>query len=407
MPIYDYKALNNKGFSTSGIIDADSLRDGREKLRKQRLYVTTIKEVKEEQRRRQKSILPNIFKRKNTNELSMVTRQIATLLNAGIPLAQALQAIIEQVQNKQLNTAFRDIREQIIQGLSLADALANHPFYFSSLFVNVVRAGEASGTLDSVLVRLADFTQSQVRLRGKIVAALTYPIIMVIIGTGVIIFLMIAVVPKITELLESQEQALPFVTEVLIKISNFFQHTWFLIPIILLFMIIAFKSWVSTKSGRRMWDRTLFKMPIFGDLFRKVAVSRFSSTFSTLLKSGIPALSALKIVSKVVNNKVLEDTLDDVHDKILEGSDISTPLKKSGVFPPVVGYMMAVGEQSGQLEELLDKISIAYDEEIDLATQKLTAMLEPILVVAMAGGVAFVVVSILLPLLQLSRGMSG
>ena len=405
MPIFEYKALNDKGFSTAGIIDADSLRDGREKLRRQRLYVTTIKEVKEEQRRIQKSIIPSFLKRKNTDELSMVTRQLATLLNAGIPLAQSLQALIEQIQNKHLNTAFRDIREQIVQGLSLADALALHPFYFTPLYVNVVRAGEASGTLDAVLVRLADFMQSQVRLRGKIVAALTYPLVMLIIGTLVVIFLMIAVVPKITELFENQDQALPFVTKILMGVSSFVKETWFLIPVFVIVGIIMFRSWHATKSGRRMWDSMMFKMPIFGNLFRKVAVSRFASTFSTLLKSGIPALDALKIVRTVVNNKVLEETLDDVHEKIVEGSDISTPLKKSGVFPPVVGYMISVGEQSGQLEELLDKISDAYDEEIDLATQKLTAMLEPILVVTMAAGVGFVVISILMPMLQLSRGI--
>ena len=407
MPIYEYKALNDKGFSTAGIVDADSLRDGREKLRRQRLYVTTIKEVKEENRRIQKTLLPNFLKKKNTDELSLVTRQLATLLNAGIPLAQSLQALIEQIQNKSLNTAFRDIREQIVQGLSLADALALHPFYFSPLFINVVRAGEASGTLDVVLVRLADFMQSQVRLRGKIVAALTYPIIMVLIGAVVVIFLMVMVIPKITALFEEQEQALPVVTQVLIGVSSFLKETWFLLPVILLFGYLMFKSWKATKGGRRTWDRIMFKMPIFGDMFRKVAVSRFASTFSTLLKSGITALDALKIVSTVVNNKVLEETLDDVHEKILEGSDISSPLKKSGVFPPVVGYMIAVGEQSGQLEELLDKITEAYDEEIELSTQKLTAMLEPILVVAMAVGVGFVVMSILIPMLQLSKGVGA
>ncbi len=407
MPIFEYKALNDKGFSTSGIVDADSSREAREKLRKQRLYITTIKEIREEQRRRKKSLLPSFFKRKKLDELAMVTRQLSTLLNAGIPLAQALQALIEQVQNAQLNTVFRDIREQIVQGTTFADALAVHPVYFSPLYINVVKAGEASGTLDEVLHRLADYIQSQVRLRGKISAALAYPFVMLVIGILVVVFLMVKVVPKITELLKAQHQTLPVITRVLINVSGFFQKTWFLLPIIFIVLYLFWRSWLATKKGKRIWDRFLLKIPVVGELFRKVAVSRFAVTFSTLLKSGIPALEALKIVSKVVSNTVLTDTLDEVHEKILEGSDIATPLKKSGVFPPVVGYMMAVGEQSGRLEELLDRISEAYDEEIELATQKLTSMLEPVIVVIMAGGVGFIVASIMIPLLQISKGMGG
>ena len=403
MPIYEYRALNDRGDGSTGFIDADSPKEARDKLRRQKLFVTDISPVKEKERRRKKGFLPAFLAGRALDEVSTVTRQLATLLGAGIPLAQSLQAIIEQTQGGRLETVFRDIKEQVVQGVGFAEALQQHPFYFNNLFVSMVKAGEASGTLDDVLTRLSEYIQSQTRLRARISAAMAYPAMMLLIGTGVVIFLMVKVVPDITKLLIDQGKDLPWMTRMLVDISRFLQSWWWMIPIIALASWSAWRAWVATPAGKRAWDRFLISLPVFGDLFKKIAVSRFAVTFATLLKSGLPALESLRFVRDVVNNQVLADTLDQVHANILEGTDISTPIKRSGVFPPVVGYMMAIGEQSGRLEELLDRIAAAYDEEVEIATQKFTAMLEPILIVVMAGMVGFIVAAIMIPLLPISK----
>ena len=346
MPIYEYKALNAKGQGKPGILDADSPREAREKLRKQGLFVTDIRVIKDQEKRQKKGFLPQFFSGVSSADLAMVTRQLATLLVSGIPLAQSLQAIVEQSHDSpNLETTFRDIREQVMQGTAFADALKTHPRYFNRLYVSMVKAGEASGTLDQVLNRLAEYIQSQQRLKAKISAALAYPIVMILVGVGVVVYLMIKVVPTITGILEEQGKSLPTVTKMLIGLSTFFTktwvtlpggipiQTWLLLPVLVLGMFLTWKAWVSTDAGRRRWDRLLLNMPLLGDLMRKVAVSRFAITFATLLRSGIAALEALRIVTTVVHNRILSDTLEEVHALILEGSDISTPIKRSGVFP--------------------------------------------------------------------------
>lgn len=405
MPIFEYKALNDKGAITTGVLDADSPKEARDKLRKQRLFVTDIASISEKERRQGRLMLPAIFGGSALAEVSTVTRQLATLLGAGIPLAQSLQAIIEQVQGQRIETAFRDIKEQVVQGLSFHEALGMHPRYFSPLYVNMVKAGEASGTLDEVLQRVAEYIASQTRLRAKISAAMAYPMVMILIAVGVVIFLLVQVVPQITEVLMQQGQTLPLITQILVDASDFVQNYWWVFPVIIVAVWGTWKTWVTTPKGKRAWDGMLLKAPLIGNLFRKVAVSRFAITFSTLLKSGLPAVESLRIVRTVVQNQVLAETVDNVIERIMEGTDISTPIKRSGVFPPVVGYMMAIGEQSGRLEDLLDRIAVAYDEEVEIATQKFTAVLEPILIVAMAGIVGFIVAAILLPLLKISSSV--
>lgn len=407
MPLFEYRALNEKGIASNGVMDADTPKAARDKLRAQRLFATDVRALDDAQTKAGKSILPAVVSGKRLNDVSNVTRQLAVLLNAGIPLAQAMQAIVEQAQNVKLQTVFRDVREQIVQGLPFADALSRHPGYFSDLYVNMVKAGEASGTVDQVLTRLADYIQSQTKLRNRISAALAYPTIMIIIGCLVVVFLMVAVVPKITELLEAQERALPAITEILIAVSSLLRGYWWAFLIGLIGAYAGWYMWSNSDSGKLQWHTMLLKIPVLGELMRRVAISRFAVTFSALLKSGIPALEALKITQSVVENKVLASVLKDVHGAILEGSDIATPIKKSKMFPPVVGYMMAIGEQSGRLEELLDRIAEAYDEEVELATQKFTSMLEPILIVLMALVVGFIVAAIMIPLLQLSQGVAG
>ncbi len=407
MPVYDYKGLTPSGEAKTGIVDADSPREARIKLRAQNVLVTDIT-AREAAVRRDKEGAPGKpilqFKRslKGRKDVPTYTRQLATLLKAGIPLAQALSALIEQCQTDDLEACFRDIRERITGGLSFAEALAYHPAYFDDLFVNMVKAGEAAGNLDGVLNRLAEYLQRQAQIRNKVSAALAYPLVMMVIGVVIVIILMTFVVPKIMQVVEQSKQTLPLMTRILRAGSQFFASWWLAIVGAILALALAHRGLMRKKEYRYGVDKLKLKVPIIGDLVRKAAVSRFAVSTSTLLKSGVPVLEALVIVKDIVGNEVMARVLDTVHDRIVEGTDIATPIKKSGVFPPVVGYMIAVGEQSGQLEEMLDRVAEAYDEEVEVTTEKVTSLLEPVLIVFMAAVVGFIVLSIMQPILKIS-----
>ncbi len=404
MPVFNYKALKEDGSGDAGVIDADTPKEARLKLRGRKLHVTELESI-EEKSVRQQGIRAPIFRRKRLQEVGIITRQISTLLNAGIPIMGALSAIIEQTESPDLKASMMDIRERVATGSTFSDALESHSFYFVDLYVNMVRAGEAAGNLDKVMSRLADFLQASHRMKAKIMAAMTYPIIMLVIGGLVVTILMTFVVPQILDVIQKQGQSegLPLPTVILVAISGFFSNYWWLILAILAGGSFAWTQAIRTPAGRLWWDRNKLKMPLLGPLMRKGAVGRFALTFATLLESGLPVLDALNVVKKVVNNSYLAETIDVVRTKIAEGADIATPLKSSKVFPPVVGYMIAVGEEGGRLEELLRRIAEAYEEEVDVAAQKMTAMLEPIMIVVMAMVVGFIILSVLLPILEMSN----
>ena len=404
MPVYDYKGLTATGSSKTGIIDADSPREARIKLRNQNLLVTEIKQraaaVKKD--RSKEKILDFSRAAKGRDEIPMYTRQLATLLRAGIPLAQAMSALIEQCQTSDLEAAFRDIREKLTQGHGFAESLAYHPHYFQDLYVNMVKAGEASGRLDNVLHRLADYLQKQAQIKNRVTAALAYPIVMIMVGIVIVIILMTFVVPKVLEVVKRSGQEIPGPTRALKWMSDFLASYWLFMLLAVVAMMILHRVLMRGEEYRYKVDKAKLKIPVLGELFRKSAVSRFAVSMSTLLKSGVPVLDALRIVKDIVNNQVLRRTLDHVQKRIVEGTDISTPIKKSGVFPPVVGYMIAVGEQSGELEGMLEQVAAAYDEEIEVQTQKVTSLMEPLIIVGMAVVVGFIVISVMLPILKMS-----
>jgi general secretion pathway protein F len=406
VPIFEYKAIDGDNRVKKGIIDADTARDARVKLKKDRLFVTDIRESagKRQLAIRIKGVTgvetPN---KARTEQVAAVTRQMASLLQAGIPLAEALRMIIEQAPDKQIETAFRDIREKVTQGMPFGDAVTQHPAYFTDLYSNMVKAGESSGALDKVLVRLAGFLQAQTRLKNKVGAALIYPGVMCGVGVIVVAVLMTFVVPRVTQLIKGRGQDLPLPTHILISVSDFLVGYWLLVLVGLLALTIAFQLFVNSDKGRLLFDTFKLRLPVFGDLMRKQAMARFSTTLATLLRSGVPALQALQVTKAVLDNKVLQNALAVVHDRVLEGTDIATPMKASGVFPPTISYMVGVGEQAGNLEEMLERIAATYDEEVDLATQKFTSILEPIIIVILAVIVAGIVIAIVMPLLQLQR----
>ena len=296
----------------------------------------------------------------------------------------------------------RDVREKITQGVSFAEAIKHHPSYFSELYISMVRAAEETGNLAPVLERLADFSQNQNRIQARISAAIAYPIVILVVACGVIVFLMTVVVPKIRQVIEREGQTLPIPTQILLAASSFVKSFWWLILIAIFGLFVLYRFIRGTERGRYAIDKIHLMIPVMGDLYRKQSVARFAATFSSLLGSGVPVIQALKVVEGVVDNRVLSHTISIMRTRITEGADISSPIKRSGVFPPIVGYMVAIGEESGRLEEILNRLSESYNEEIEITAQKLTSLLEPIIILIMAGIVAFIVISILLPLLQIS-----
>ncbi|MFQ5503492.1 MAG: type II secretion system F family protein [Planctomycetota bacterium] len=408
MPIFEYKAVTIDGAQTKGIVDADSAKDARTRLRKQKLLVQTIRESRRGRstglsfrlRRLQGITAPN---KKRLDQIAGITRQLASLLGAGIPLAEGLRAIIEQAPDREVESAFRDIREKVTQGVAFGDAVAQHPAYFSELYSSMVKAGEAAGALDAVLQKLAEYLQNQTRLRNKVGAAMIYPTIMIIVGIIVVAVLITFVVPKISRMMSSRGKDLPMITQVLIDVSDFFVQYWVLVCLGIAALSMIF-NWLTRKGrGRLIWDTFKLKLPVFGDLMLKQSVARFSTTFATLLRSGVSAIESIRVTKNTLDNMVLADALQKVHDHIIEGADIATPMRVSGVFPPVVSYMVAVGEQAGNLDEVLEQISSTYDEEVDLATQKLTSVIEPLIIVCLAVVVATIIMAIVLPLLQLQK----
>lgn len=406
MPIFEYKAIGPDNATKKGLIDADTPRDARLKLKKERLYVTDLRERKKDGQRRIQirgvTGVDTVNKQRN-EQISAVTRQMASLLQAGIPLAEALRMVIEQAPDKKIESAFRDIREKVTQGMPFGDAVLQHPAYFTELYSNMVKAGESSGALEQVLGRLAGFLQAQTRLRNKVGAALIYPSVMILVGVVVVAALMTWVVPEVTKLIQSRGGELPTMTRILISVSNFLRSYWAVVFTGVIVLAILFQMFINSERGRLAWDRFKLSLPVFGDLMRKQSMARFSVTLSTLLRSGVPALQAIEVTRNVLDNKVLQNALQDVHDKVLEGADISSPMKASGVFPPTVSYMIGVGEQAGNLEEMLERIAASYDEEVDLATSKLTSLIEPLIIVVLAGVVAGIVIAIVQPLMQLQQ----
>lgn len=425
MPIYQYKAYVSGGGTTAGVIDADTPRDARAKLRRDNILVSEIQELRAGKQTvaltgsgasrgtKVRDLLARINKYReqssgpssaNIEIVAAATRQLGTLLGAGIPLIEALKALIEQTEHRRAETMFREIRERVSQGASLADALAEHPAWFNDLYVNMVRAGQATGNLDVVFTRLADYMQSQRALRRKVTSALTYPAMMVGIGVIVVSILMTFVVPKITSMLTDTGQTLPGPTQVLITISNLFKNYWWAGALGIAAVSFTFERiYKRSEKGRLIIDRTLLRLPVLGDLMRKQAVARFTHTLSTLLQSGVPVVQSLEITRNVVGNRVIADATEMIRARILEGTDIGTPMRASGAFPAVVCYMVQVGEQSGEVEQMLDRIGAAYDEEIEITAARLTSVLEPILIVFLAIVVGYIVISIVLPILKVGQ----
>jgi len=337
-------------------------------------------------------------------EIALATRQLSTLIGAAVPLVESLTALTEQVERPRLKSLFAQIRDRVNEGANFADAL-DETKAFPPLYVSLVRAGEAGGALEHVLARLADYLESQVRLRNKVGSILIYPLVMLGVAILVVTILVTVVLPQITSLLLSTRQELPIFTRVIIGTSDFIRDGWWAIALSVFALFFAGRAYIRTEHGRHNSDRLLLHFPVLGKLFRLLAISRFTSTLSTLLSGGVPIVGALTIAKHVANNAIIEDAVDHAREAIIEGASLAHPLRESRVFPPMVIHMIAVGERSGELEKMLTKVSETFDEQIETAVTRLTALLEPLLILLMVGIVLVIILATLVPLLQLTSSL--
>jgi len=406
MPVYEYRALNVKGNKLKGIINADSILAARQKLRETDVFPIELRETsaKEKEDTSTKKSVFTLFKRVSLREISSMTRQLATLLGGGLPLISSLTALVSQTANSQLKKTLAQVKEQVNEGNSLAQSISYYPKIFPPFYVNMVRAGEASGTLDIVLERLADFNERQQILRGKINAALAYPIFMFLIGSAVLFFLTTFIVPKITGIFNEMHQTLPGITIFLITVSNFLKSFWLIIVLFIIIVFFGFRyAFTKTLRGQYIRDKIKLKMPLTGPLLHKMAVARFSRTLGTLLQSGVPLLTALSIVKNVVNNRLIADVIQEAGKEVEEGQSLSATLSKSSLFPPMTIQMISVGEQSGTLEAMLSKVADSYENEVESNIMAMTSMLEPVMILVMGLFVGFIVISILLPIFEMNQ----
>lgn len=409
MPVYEYKALDSKGNALNGIVDADSAKVARSRLRQQGIFPTDIKE-KQTAATKGKGLsveidLSNYFQRVTTRDISIFTGQMSTLVGAHIPIAEALSALVDQSEKAKLKVVVSKIKEKVNEGSTLADAMREHPAVFSELYIQMVRAGESSGALSVVLSRLSKFTDGQVKLQTQIFSAMAYPILMGFVGVLILMGLFVGVIPRIRGLFDSMAggtEGLPFLTRAVFFFGDLLVGYWFVAPVLFVLTIFFFRRWVKTPNGRIRYDQIRLKAPIFGRLNRLVAVSRFCRTLSTLLMSGVPIISSLSIVQKVVGNVHLEKAIGEAQVNIQEGQSIAAPLRQSGQFPPLVTHMIAIGERTGELERMLNSVADAYEDEVEAAIAALTSLLAPLMILLIGGIVFLVALGLLMPMMNLS-----
>ena len=405
MSVYEYVALDEKGRERKGFVDATGISVARQQLRESGIYPVEIYPAREKKKTSFSAAMEISFLQKvSPKEVSMFTRQLSTLLGAGIPLVPSFSVLLAQTKNPLLQKILAQIRADLTEGKSLTAGLENYPNVFPPFYINMVKAGEASGTINLVLERLADFSENQQELMNKIRSSLAYPLIMLLVGSLVIFLLMTFVVPRITEIFSDMRQTLPLITVILIRTSNFLKSFWWLIILAAVVGVFAFKYLTAgTETGRRYWDAFCLKAPVWGAVNLKIAIARFTRTLATLLQSGVPLLAAMDIVRNVVNNVYIGEAITAVGKEVEEGQSLAGPLAASGMFPPMVTEMIAVGEQTGSLETMLNRIAASYETEVQSDIMVMTSLLEPVMILVMGLIVGFIVFSILLPIFEMNQ----
>jgi len=405
MPVYEYTALDIKGKTTSGIIDAESAVAARQKLRISKMFPVSIKETLETNAKKNAwfSSVSSSFTHVRPSEIAMLTRQMSTLVGAGFPLVSAMDTLIPHIKSQGFKKMLAKIKDSVVEGNSFGTALSNYEGIFSPLYINMVRAGESSGTLEIVLDRLADITEKQQALNSRIRSALAYPVLMAIIGTIVLFFLLTFIVPSIASIFTDMGKALPTPTRLLIGASNFCKQYWWVIVLIIAFFIFSLRHAKKTIKGRYYWDKTLLSFPGIGILIKKLAVGRFSRTLGSLLENGVTMLAALDIVKNIVGNVLLSEAVSKASEDVGKGQGLGISLADTNLFPSLSIQMILVGEQSGNLEPMLNKIADVYENEVESTIMSMTSLLEPLMILFMAVIVGFIVLSICLPIFEMNE----
>lgn len=414
MPVFNYVATDARGKQVKGAVEAESQALAINQVREMHCFPTRVTERRAKAKSAPKEgalqfqiKIPGLAGRVSAKHLTPFTRQLSTLIDAGLPLIRSLGVLQKQMKPCALKDILETVSHDVEGGSTFSEALAKHPRAFSKLFVNMVKAGEVGGVLDTVLQRLAEFAEKSAALRRKIKGAMVYPIVVIFVIIGVLIVIFKFVIPTFVEMFKDIEQELPTPTQLLISIHDLLRTKQALfIPISLIVLIIFFKLIKRTRRGGAAIDKVKLKLPIFGSLIQKLVVARFSRTLGTLISSGVPILQALSITKETAGNVIVSRAIGNVHDSIREGETIAGPLEDSGVFPPLVTSMIAVGEETGNLDQMLIKVADTYDDEVDTAVAGLASIMEPLLIIVMGLIVAFVVISIFLPLIQMAMGLT-
>ena len=411
MPVYSYRGVTEGGRATKGFVDADTDRTARQKLRRDGVFLTELLEsttaarpTRSGSRASSASKRTALFSRVSGTDLALATRQLATLLGAGIPLVESLGALTEQIENTRLKSVVGIVRDRVNEGASLADAMASAG-PFNNLYVSMVRAGETGGALETVLDRLADYLEGQVRTANKVISILLYPAVMMMVAVGVVVVLVTIVLPQITQLLESLDRELPIYTRIVIDLSDFLRSWWWAVGLGLVGAVMGLRAFIATERGRYRWDGFLLKIPLVGKIVRQLAISRFTRTLATLLAGGIPIVRSLDISRHVAANAVIGEAVEEARTSITGGASIAAPLRASGHFPPLVTHMVDVGERSGDLAGMLSKVADTYEEQVENTVTRITALLEPFLILVMVGVVMVIMLSTIMPLLDLTSSI--
>jgi general secretion pathway protein F len=400
MPSFRYSAYGRNGSEVAGVIDAGSQSDARERLKKDGLLPRTIVPAEEAVAGGR---LKSMRRRVSLPDLSLMTRRLATLLGSAVPVYEAIATLFAQERPGELRNVLGRVRERLSEGSSLAVAFALEPHVFSDSYVSMVAAGEASGALEIILERLAEFQEDQDAVRSKVVTSLAYPILMVIVGTGVMMFLLGFVVPKIVTIFEQSKATLPLITVVLIKASHVVQKGWWALVLLAGAAVYGYRRLARREEFRRRQDRFLLRLPLAGALWHRLILSRFAKVLGLLLVSGVPVIKAMDITSAAVVNREYRAYLAKVKEELIEGGSLSAALGKSPLFPPLLVHMIAVGEKSGELERMLARAGDAFEREFEASVTRLMALLEPLLVLGMGVCVGFVVLAVLLPIFELNQ----
>lgn len=401
MPTFAYTFRDAMGTVRSGTSEAESAEILRKRLQEQGFTVTEVRQIRAQRP-------GGGWGRVKLSDLAIFCRQFSTMQDAGVSIVRSLDVLGQQTQSPKLRRIIMDIQAEVEAGQTLSKAMSKYPNVFSNLFIGLIRAGEVGGVLEESLQRLASFLEADVALRRKVRAAMTYPTIVVIAALAIVIGLVTFILPKFFDVFKDLGiKEFPVMTQMLMDFSNFLTSRWYVMIAIVILVVIAFRMFVRTRIGRRLYDRLKLKLPVFGPLNHKIALARFSRTLSTLLSSGVPILQALETVAGTVANEIIAEAVMEARARIREGDRIGPPLEKSGMFPPMVVHMISIGEESGALDQMLSKVADFYESEVESTLQSLTSAIEPVLIVLLGGMVGFIVISLLLPLITAVQSLAG